>query len=57
MDGIKGWPSNKGEVNMISSYQHLNLHVIQCIANANLKGGCAHFDMCNFHSELIDLDP
>ena len=21
------------------------------------KGGCAHFDMCNFHSKLIDLDP
>ena len=22
-----------------------------------LKGGCAHFDMCIFHSKLTDLDP
>ena len=22
-----------------------------------LKGGCAHFGMCNFYSKLIDLDP
>ena len=22
-----------------------------------LKGGCAHFDMYNFYSKLIDLDP
>ena len=21
------------------------------------QGGCAHFDMCNFHFKLIDLDP
>ena len=22
-----------------------------------LKVGCAHFEMCNFQSKLIDLDP
>ena len=22
-----------------------------------LKGGCAHFDMCDIYSKLIDLDP
>ena len=23
----------------------------------HIKGGCAHFDMCNIYSKLIDLDP
>ena len=23
----------------------------------NVKEGCAHFDMCNFYSKLIELDP
>ena len=25
--------------------------------NIVFKGGCTYFNMCNFHSKLIDLDP
>ena len=31
--------------------------VIYSIHDTYIKGGCAHFDMCNFYSKLIDLDP
>ena len=27
------------------------------IESTTIKGGCAHFDVCNFHFKLIDLDP
>ena len=44
------------KVSHIVEWCILFLHLMNG-SESNLKEGCAQFDMCIFHTKLIDLDP
>ena len=46
--------SKKNVQNLNTFYNKMKLFFF---ISAKFKGTCAHFDMCIFHSKLIDLDP